>query len=76
MTVDIHPGRNYDAAMRDLAAEMRRNTHLIVATGPFSEVQTQHARPHADAVEYADAWARTLGPDWTVKVVPVRKAGR
>jgi hypothetical protein len=66
----------YEADMQAVLADMRRNTHLIVATGPYSEVQTQHARPHADAVEFAGAWARTLGSDWTVKVVPVRKAAR
>jgi hypothetical protein len=76
MTVDLHPGRDYDAAMHELAAEMRRNTHLIVATGPYGEVLTQHARPHAEAVEFAGAWARTLGDAWTVRTVPVWKAAR
>jgi hypothetical protein len=75
MTAVFSPS-TYDADMQAVLAEMRRNTHLIVATGPFGEVLTQHARPHTEAVEYAGAWARTLGDAWAVKVVPVRKAAR
>jgi hypothetical protein len=76
MTVAIFPGRDYDADMQRVADKVRRNTHLVVAKGPFGETHCEHARPHAEAVEYAGAWARTLGPGWTVKAVPVRKAAR
>jgi hypothetical protein len=75
MTAVFSPS-TYDADMQAVLADMRRNTHLIVAKGPHGEVRTQHARPHGEAVDYADAWAPTLGPGWTVKVVPVRKAAR
>lgn len=76
MTVAVFPGQDYAADMQRVADEMRRNTHLVVASGPFGETRCEHARPHAHAVEYAAEWARTLGDAWTVKAVPVRKVLR
>lgn len=77
MTVLTLPLRDYDADMRALAAAARRNTHIIVATNRMTgEVLSRHARPRAEAAEYAATWRRVLGSDWTVKAVPVRKAAR
>jgi hypothetical protein len=76
MTIDFLPARDYATDMQAVADAMRRNTHLIVARGPYAEVLTRHARPRAEAEEYAATWAPLLGPGWTVKAVPVRRAGR
>jgi hypothetical protein len=74
MTVLTFPHRDYDADMQALADQLRRNTHLVIATNRTTgEVLSQHARPRGDAVEYAATWARTLGPGWTAKAMPVRK---
>lgn len=73
MTVLTFPGR-YAADMAAVALAARRNTHLIVARHKrTSEVQSWHARPRREAREYRDLRRETLGDEWTVKVVPLRR---
>ncbi|GGM53796.1 hypothetical protein ACFFX1_54660 [Dactylosporangium sucinum] len=77
MTVAVFPGRDYAAAMQEFADRMRADTHIVVAHHKASgETRAEHARSHREAAEFAAVWARTLGPGWTVKPVPVRKAAR
>jgi hypothetical protein len=69
-----HLAGSYATAMRTVAEQARRNTHLIVATNKGTgEVVSQHARPRREAVEYRDTWRTVLGSEWTVKVVPLRR---
>ncbi|MGI5245047.1 hypothetical protein [Dactylosporangium sp. CA-139066] len=76
MTTLAMPGRDYDAAMREVAAGVARNTYLVVGAGPCGETHAEHARPYLDAVLRADELRHELGPGWTVTAVPVRSVAR
>ncbi|MER7278347.1 hypothetical protein ABT369_28300 [Dactylosporangium sp. NPDC000244] len=71
MTVDLHPGRDYAADMQRVAADARRNTHLLVARGPHGDILTEHARPYLDAQLRAGEWRAELGSGWKVTVEAV-----
>ncbi len=74
MTVAIFPGRDFTTDMQAVADAARRNTHLIVATHKRTgERQSWHARPRREARECRNLRRETLGGEWAVKIVALRR---